>query len=58
MRCSPGFTAASGPVTFGGVRFTTGNYVYCDEDGVVVAAERRIGEKHFGHSDALTLLET
>lgn len=28
------------PVTFGDVRFSPGGYVYCDEDGVVVAAER------------------
>ena len=27
-------------VTFGDVRFVPGEYVYCDEDGVVVAAER------------------
>jgi regulator of ribonuclease activity A len=28
------------PVTFGDVRFVPGEYVYCDEDGVVVAAGR------------------
>jgi regulator of ribonuclease activity A len=28
------------PVAFGDVRFGPGEYVYCDEDGVVVAAER------------------
>jgi regulator of ribonuclease activity A len=28
------------PVAFGDVRFVPGEYVYCDEDGVVVAAER------------------
>jgi regulator of ribonuclease activity A len=28
------------PVTFCDVRFVPGEYVYCDEDGVVVAAER------------------
>ena len=28
------------PVTFGDVRFVPGEYVYCDEDGVVVADRR------------------
>ena len=27
------------PVTFAGVRFSPGDHVYCDEDGIVVAAE-------------------
>ena len=28
------------PVVFGGVTFAPGNWVYCDEDGIVVAATR------------------
>lgn len=28
------------PVAFGGVTFAPGNWVYCDEDGIVVAATR------------------
>lgn len=28
------------PVTFAGVRFVSGDQVYCDEDGIVVAAEQ------------------
>ena len=28
------------PVTFGGARFAPGQWVYCDEDGVVAAARR------------------
>lgn len=27
------------PVTFAGVTFRTGDYVYCDEDGILVASE-------------------
>lgn len=28
------------PVTFGGATFAPGNWVYCDEDGIVVAQQR------------------
>jgi regulator of RNase E activity RraA len=28
------------PVEFGGVRFESGAWVYCDEDGVLVAAQQ------------------
>lgn len=28
------------PVTFGGVTFAPGNWVYSDEDGIVVSAQR------------------
>lgn len=31
------------PITFGDVRFVSGEYLYCDEDGVLVAAERLDG---------------
>lgn len=30
------------PVTFGGVIWTPGHYVYADEDGVVVSADRLV----------------
>lgn len=30
----------NGPVSFGGVRFVPGRWVYCDEDGVVTSARR------------------
>ena len=31
---------SNGPVAFGGARFVPGRWVYCDEDGVVVADRR------------------
>ncbi len=35
-----GSGAVDEPVEFGGVRFEPGNWVYCDEDGVLVAPNR------------------
>ena len=35
-----GIGARDNAVSFGGVHFITGSYIYCDEDGILVGAEK------------------